>query len=169
MKSFWRMVGCVAISALMLAGCGGGEDGEADASPEVPYTRTVYPSAAEYGITDETKSALVVIDQSPDYIVLSFTLKNRSTGTTIQRENLPNSSTTTVEISPGNYTLDCTYFDSSPLGDWVVFACRGTNTADFYVAPGDAAVYRMTGGENCKTIYLPPTLTRDSSTEEVWD
>lgn len=131
------------LAALAAAGCG------------------VVRSAAEYGVSDPSRAALVIVDGSSDFQVVSVTLRSTSTEWARGLGGNRDGAERVHEIDPGEYELTVRY----SAQDWRGYAAGDLETT-FSVSAGEAVRYVLEGGDlnpgpgEGGWFYRPPHLAR---------
>ena len=118
-----------------------------------PETR----SAADYGVTDAGSSAIVLINNSPVFIVASIRLRGCVDGLDRQLGAVGQGGNIVSAVPPGPYWIEVEYLATA--GNW---RCDGTlyNFGDVAVEAGGAAVYSVEGGSPCGVRYERPDLVK---------
>ena len=118
--------------------------------------------AASYGVTDKTKSVLVIHNNTSEFYILSVDVKGEITHKFTGL--ISKGDTKAYILPPGVYSLtvhysDRTNFSNMGFMEWYV---DGVKLADFKVKKGRAAIFSLYGGDVQGMFYDPPELEDNS-------
>jgi len=121
-------------------------------------TYDVGRSASRYGISDKTKSALVIENNTSEFYILGVSIsgdQSQAWATII-----PMGEEQVFSINPGSYQLKIRYSNHADLENlgfltWYVDAQK---SIDFGIRKGLAAIFSLEGGDVSGMMYDPPDL-----------
>ena len=123
--------------------------------------------AAEFGVTDPNKSALVIQDHSENFFITATSYANTETGGLGQNGAIADNKSATYTIEPGDYRLVVdARWESLNITTNILITTNSLKFADekvsasFTVQAGDAIVYNLSGGAIYESLgkYSAPTL-----------
>jgi len=118
--------------------------------------------AAAYGVTDKTKSALVIHNNTSEFYILYVDVKgalnHKFTGVIAAGDYK------TYTLPPGDYSMTVHYSDRTNFSNMGLMEryVDGVKLADFTVKKGRAAIYSLKGGDVQGMFYDPPDLEDNS-------
>ena len=117
--------------------------------------------ASDYGVTDPSSAAVVVVDDCLPFYVTGVTVENRTTGAVQSLGTVPDGGQRAFRVAPGSYTVSVRYHeDIAPIeqGSKQKYWVTDTATVSIDVAAGEAAVCALHGGASGSTTYVPAAL-----------
>jgi len=113
------------------------------------------PTAADFGVTDPNRAALVLFDASDHYDIAWAELL-REDGTGERLAPVPHDGKQVYELAPGNYGLTVEW--KAHAGDPPRYICHGAYSKRFSVQNQDVQIYSLSGGTPCGHRIVPPGL-----------
>ena len=123
--------------------------------------------AADFGVTDPNKSALVIQDHSENFFITGSSYANTGTGALGQNGAIADNKSATYTIEPGDYTLVVeARWETLNITTNILITTNSLKfadeklTASFTIQAGDAVVYNLSGGAIYESLgkYATPTL-----------
>lgn len=147
----------LALSIVTLVGCGESDDSSSPDSGGNATQEYTGPLASDYGIQNANNAALVLVDESEDYVIKAAAFMTDADGEVHVLGAIPDNQTKVFEITPGVSTLSITYFARSS-GSYVYWECEREIVRHFTAVASRAYKYTLKGGEECGAMYSPPTF-----------
>ena len=136
----------VAIGAFFIAGC----EPTGRSSSDIDVPQVSVPLASDYGVTDPSKAALVIIDSSAVYQVDGVMLQVAGTyygcnySSSQSMGKVPEGGQRVFTVAPGSYGLTISAWPAGLSHRFIVVP--STTCKSFEVAAGKAEVLTLSGG-----------------------